>query len=130
MLDAANINIPDSVEGKSVIPLVKKEKEKNLKWRKYIHGEHTLGNQSYHCLTDGKEKYIWYSQTGEEQFFDLVEDPKELRNLINVSGYEERVHLRREQLIQELKGREEGYSDGEFLLVGKAARPTLKHALS
>lgn len=130
LLDAASITIPDSVEGMSVIPLVKKEKEKNLIWREYIHGEHTLGNQSYQCITDGKEKYIWYSQTGEEQFFDLVKDPKELRNLINAAKYEERVHLRREQLVQELKGREEGYSDGKSLLIGKSARPTLKHAFS
>lgn len=129
LLDAANIPIPDSVEGKSVLPLVKKEKEKDVKWREYIHIEHTLGNQSFHCITDGRDKYIWYSQTGEEQFFNLTEDPQELKNLINEASYEEKIDLRREQLIKELDGREEGYSNGNSLIVGKAGRSTLQHAL-
>ncbi|WP_318615721.1 arylsulfatase [Sporosarcina sp. YIM B06819] len=128
LLGAANIAIPDTVEGKSVLPLVRKEQD--VQWREYIHGEHTLGNQSYQCITNGKEKYIWYSQTGEEQFFDLIKDPKELTNRIQEADYVQRIQVRREQLIQELAGREEGYSDGKSLFVGKAVKSTLAHALT
>ncbi|MBO1910807.1 sulfatase-like hydrolase/transferase, partial [Microvirga sp. 3-52] len=116
LLDATNITIPNTVEGKSVLPLVKMESTENLSWREYIHGEHTLGIQSYHSITSGEEKYIWYSQTGEEQFFNLIEDPQELTNLIHVTDYGKRINLRRNQLIEELTGREEGYTDGKSLI--------------
>lgn len=122
LLDAAAVTIPDTVDGKSVLPLWRGEA---VKWRDYIHGEHEFGEESYHYITDGKEKYIWFSQTGKEQFFDLATDPEELYNVIEDSGYAAEVLLRRNQLIQELADREEGYSDGEQLIVGQTAKPTL-----
>lgn len=122
LLDVANIEIPFTVEGESLLPLWKQEKKE---WRDYIHGEHEYGRQSYHYITDGKEKYIWYSQTGEEQFFDLENDPQELVNLAGKKMNEERVDFRRKQLIHELTGREEGYTDGEQLIVGQTAKPVL-----
>src|SRR5699024_11373282 len=76
------------------------------------------------CSSD-LEKYIWFSQTGEEQFFDLVEDPQELINVAEVEVYQKRVERRRSQLIDELTGREEGYTDGKQLIVGQAPKPTL-----
>lgn len=68
LLDGASAPIPDSVEGGSVLPLARGE---NPQWRAYIHGEHARGNDSFHYITDGKNKYIWFSQTGEEQLFNL-----------------------------------------------------------
>lgn len=127
LLDVAGVAIPDPVEGKSVLPLCGSESE--VPWREYIHGEHEFGEQSYHYITDGKEKYIWFSQTGEEQFFDLVKDPQEIRNVAYADVYGDRVHLRREQLMKELNGREEGYTDGEKLFVGQRVYPTLEHVL-
>lgn len=122
LLDAAAIDIPKTVEGKSILPLWKRE---TSIWRDYIHGEHEHGEQSYHYITNGKEKYIWYSQTGVEQYFDLVKDPQELKDLAHDPGAKESVHLRRQQLIKELIGREEGYTDGKQLIAGRTAKPTL-----
>ncbi|WP_349305705.1 sulfatase/phosphatase domain-containing protein [Bacillus sp. FJAT-49711] len=115
LLDAAEIKIPETVEGKSVIPLAK---EKDTYWREYLHGEHTYGDLSHHFIVNGKEKYIWYSQTGEEQYFNLEEDPKELNNLINDERNKEKITFLRKKLIKELEEREEGYSDGTKLIVG------------
>lgn len=126
LLDAANIPIPDTVEGHSVIPLCRGEQ---TDWREYIHGENTFGAYSNHYITNGKEKYIWFSQTGEEQFFDLQDDPFELQNLANDSRYSKRIELRRQQLVTELHGREEGYSDGERLIVGRKPQRCLSHIL-
>lgn len=126
LLDATNLPIPDTVEGRSVLPLVRNE---GKSWREYIHGEHAKGNRSFHYITDGKDKYIWYSQTGEEQFFDLEKDPQELKNIVDDQAYKGKIKERREQLIKELAGREEGYSDGEKLIVGQQAKPTLSHIL-
>jgi len=128
LLDAAQVDIPETVEGKSVLPLLRNEE--NITWREYIHGEHAYGKESFHYVTNGKEKYIWFSQTGVEQFFDLENDPEEKENLVQSEAYRDRITLRRQQLIKELAGREEGYSDGEKLIVGQPVKATLRHVLS
>ncbi|MCR2820591.1 arylsulfatase [Lederbergia panacisoli] len=120
LLNAADSEIPETVEGKSVIPLAKGQ---DAGWREYIHGEHTYGDLSHHFIVNGKEKYIWYSQTGEEQFFDLEEDPQELNNVIHNN---KRISRLRRILIKELAGREEGYSDGTELIVGCKSKSILE----
>ena len=65
-----------------------------------------------------KDKFIWFSQREEEQYFDLEKDPKELVNLIDDEKYKERIDYLRNILIEELDGREEGYTDGKVLLKG------------
>ncbi|GAA0591530.1 arylsulfatase [Virgibacillus siamensis] len=126
LLDTAGVQPPASVEGKSVLPLAQ---GKAVPWRSYIHGEHAYGSDSYHYITNGKEKYIWFSQTGKEQFFDLMKDPKELNSQENNPEYSERLDFWREKLIMELDGREEGYSDGEKLIPGRQPRTYLQEAV-
>lgn len=123
LLDFAGLEIPDTVDGKSVKSLIKGEK---IKWRDYIHGEHSYGEFSNHYITNGKLKYIWYSQTGIEQFFDLDKDPGEITNLIDSVEYAKKVEDFKIYLINELKGREEGYTDGKKLIVGCEAVNVLK----
>lgn len=126
ILDIAGVPIPSTVEGKSVVPLAKGETED---WREYIHGEHTQGNWSNHYIATGKDKYIWYSQTGKEQYFDLEKDPYERKNLIDEPAVKERVEYLRSLLIKELQDREEGYTDGKQLIVGRQPRAILKNSL-
>ncbi|MGL4991304.1 MAG: arylsulfatase [Sarcina sp.] len=122
LLDIAGIKIPKCVDGRSII----KKLKDNVSWREYIHGEHSFGYDSNHYITDGKRKYIWYSQTGIEQFFDLEKDSKEIYNLINNIEYKNEINLFRKRLINELKDREEGYSNGQELIVGKNPVAILK----
>ncbi|WP_077328675.1 arylsulfatase [Virgibacillus siamensis] len=126
LLDAAGVPVPAQVEGKSVLPLARGKK---THWRAYIHGEHAYGADSYHYITNGKAKYIWFSQTGKEQFFDLEEDPDELNNQADNPEYSERIVYWRKKLITELVGREEGYTDGQKLIAGREPRTYLKEAL-
>ncbi|GEN55629.1 arylsulfatase [Halolactibacillus alkaliphilus] len=127
ILDILDIPIPPSVDGKSILPLAK---DKSTEWRDYLHGEHEFGEKSYHYITTGKEKYIWFSQTGEEQYFDLVNDPQECINHVATQDYQDKVERLRQVLIKELTLREEGYTDGEKLLVGKQAFSSLAHIKS
>ena len=126
LLDFAGVAIPDKVEGRSVLPLLKGE---IVPWREYIHGEHELGNRSNHYITTNHDKYIWYSQTGREQYFNLANDPDELHDLINDPRSGRRVEYLRSLLIKELEDREEGYSDGNSLIPGKSPRLCLSHIL-
>ncbi len=123
LLDFVDIKIPDTVDGMSIKPLLKGE---YTNWREYIHGEHQYDEYSNHYITNGKKKYIWYSQTGREQFFDLIKDPYEMENIINDLEYAKEIDIYRKNLINELKDREEGYTDGEKLIVGKKPLDVLK----
>ena len=122
LLDMADINIPESIEGESIVPLLNKE---DIEWREYIHGEHSYGVLSNHYITNGNQKYIWFSQTGIEQYFDLENDPNELHNLIDDNRYQENIDYYRNELIKELANREEGYSDGKTLIIGKKPKACL-----
>lgn len=75
-------------------------------------------------LTDGKEKYIWYTKTGEEQLFNLEDDPEELYDLVDHGASQERVLLWRPRMVAELKDRnEDGLCDDSQLIVGKLLPP-------
>lgn len=126
LLDLVGAPIPESVEGHSVRPLLSGDCDN---WREYIHGEHQFREDSNHFIVTEKDKYIWYSQTGEEQYFDLENDPHELKNIIHDEGEKERIDYLRKLLIKELTGREEGYTDGEKLIVGRKPINSLKHIL-
>lgn len=123
LLDFAHISIPNSVEGLSLKDLIE---ERDFTWREYIHGEHSFGEDSNHYIVTKKDKFLWFSQRGEEQYFDLEKDPKELTNRINSEEYKERIDYLRKILIKELEGREEGYTDGNILLKGHPVS-TLNH---
>ena len=73
------------------------------------------------------EKYVWFSGSGHEQLFDLDDDPQELRDLARQPGNEARVRLWRARLIEELHGREEGFTDGARLIPGRPVQPCLSH---
>ncbi len=126
LLDMAGEKIPESVEGKSLKPLIENEE---TEWREYIHGEHSYGEDSSHYIVTEKDKYIWFSQTGEEQYFDLLNDPLEKKDLSETRKHKDRVKEMRNILIEELSDREERYTDGNKLIVGQKAQPCLSHIL-
>lgn len=117
ILEAAGVPIPDSVTGKSVFGAICSEE-----WREFLHGEHSpcySQEEAMHYLTDGKEKYIYFPATGEEQFFDLVNDRRELHDLAKDPAHRDRVTLWRQRLIELLSKRGDGFSDGKQLLIRK-----------
>jgi len=120
--DLAGIGLPDTVDGNTILPLCRGEAES---WREYIHGEHIIGDKSNQWITDGKEKYVWFTQTGRELLLDIVNDPQELHDLSKRKP--DRIKYWRSILIQELEGREEGFVQDDDLVVGCRQRPTLQN---
>lgn len=121
LLEYAGQPIPAEVEGRSFLPLAHGD---HVEWRETLHGEHTLFGQSIQWLTDDREKYVWFSENGYEQLFDLKDDPQELRNR---APHSDRLVHWRGQLIERLVGREEGFTDGRVLVPGRPVQPTLRH---
>ncbi len=117
ILEMAGVPIPDSVDGKSMLPLLQGKTE----WREYLHGEHGQcygKHQSNHYVTDGQMKYVWYTNSGEEQLFNLDDDPTECTNLAVLDEHAQTLELWRNRLIEKLKDRPEGFTDGNVLIKG------------
>ena len=124
-LDAAGVDIPDSVDGRSLLDLVRGTEGEGEEWRSFVQGEHTTCYDREHgmqYLTDGREKYIWFHHTGEEQFFDLSTDPGECTDLSKDPSVASRLKSWRRRLaeIDENRGDPRG-RDGELVVQPQGA---------
>ena len=115
-LDAAGVDVPDTVDGRSLLDLARNPQ---CGWREYVHGECAsvpTSGSGMQYVTDGKRKYVWLPGQGVEQFFDLETDPREMVELSGDPHRADEIAVWRSRLIRELKGRPEGFTDGECLL--------------
>ena len=117
--------MPDEVEGVSLLPATV---DNGGETRAVLHVEHTLLGQSFQWLTDGHGKYVWWSGSGNEQLFDLDQDPAESTDLAGSAQADERLARWRGRLIAVLTDREEGFVVEGALVPGRPVRPTLTHA--
>lgn len=113
LVDYVGGDIPKNIDGQSLLPLIK---DPNKEIREYLHGEHAYGNKSNHFIVTKKDKYIWFCKTGKEQYFDLENDTMEEKDLIHNENYKDRIDILRKYLIEELKDREECFTDGKALI--------------
>lgn len=116
ILELAEIDTPNSVDGESLLPMLS-EKANRLD-RTYIHAEHAAiePELGWHMLTDGNIKYIWFSQSGQEQLFDLNADPNELQNLSQDKRYQETKEKWRNKMIKHLTDRSEKFVQNNKLV--------------
>ena len=124
LLDCAGLPVPDSVEGRSLLPAARGGTEPV---RPHLHGEMLLFGQSIQWVTDGREKYVWWSGTGREQLFDTGADPLELHDLAAAAERPDRLAHWRRTLGAELEGREEGFVAGGRLVAGRPVKAVLEH---
>ncbi len=123
VLELAGVAVPRSVEGASLVPILRGE---DVQVRAVLHGEHATcyrQEQANHFLTDGRFKYVWFSHTGEEHLFDLERDPLECHDLLLDPRQLETGVLWRQRLIERLKDRPEGFTDGQSLIAGQPHTP-------
>ena len=120
LLDVAGCRDDEHYDGRSLLDSIRNPEEKP---RDYLHGEHAYGIFSNHWIVTTRDKYIWLSDSGEEQYFNLEDDPHELTNLIDSPDYQERIGELRKILIKELEGRSEGFTDGTRLIAGRPYGP-------
>ena len=109
--------VPREMDGLSLLPLLENGE---APWRKYIDIEHSTAYwaDNYWCaLTDGKIKYIWFFRTGEEQLFNLVEDPHEQHDLSKTAAAGKQLDAMRKAMAEHLEERgEEWVKDGKLVI--------------
>ncbi|MDF2652617.1 MAG: sulfatase [Paenibacillus sp.] len=124
ILNTVGMDIPHSVDGKSMVPLIVGN---GTDWRSYVHGEHSTcysEEQEMQYVTDGSMKYIWFPRVDTEQLFDLNVDPGECHDLSDEPGAQLELQRWRDRLIAELVPRGAGLTDGKRLL-SQAGKPFL-----
>ena len=124
LLSLAGAPIPDTVDGYDLLPLARDPEGTVRPW---LHGEHSYGEFSNHWIVTETDKYIWFPVTGQEQYFDLADDPHELTDRIGDPEVRERITYLRSCLIQSLTERPEGFTDGEKLIPGRPYPETMDH---
>ncbi len=120
MLHIAGSDVPDDMDGKSLLPLAAGQSDG---WRRYLDLEHATcySNDNYWCaLTDGRIKYVWRISTGEEELFDLANDPDELHNAVANKEYAPRLKELRAEMVRHLSERgDEFVKDGRLVVRDK-----------
>lgn len=125
LIDLTQQTQVNTVDGRSIKPLLFKHNQET--WRTHLHGEHILGDASSQYIVKDDWKYIWFTQTNQEQLFNLTDDPNER---VDVSEQEtETVAFLRELLIEELKARPEGFVKAGQLIAGRAQTPLIQDRL-
>ncbi|MEX0885770.1 MAG: sulfatase-like hydrolase/transferase [Phycisphaeraceae bacterium] len=95
VLEACGQPIPQALapehDSTSLMPTLRGQRQTV---RRRVFGE-CRGVGSHHYVVEGRDKYIWFTATDEEQLFDLHEDPRETRDLSADTGRLEpfRKHL-------------------------------------
>ncbi|MBX5494974.1 MAG: arylsulfatase [Bryobacteraceae bacterium] len=101
-LDAAGAAPKAKLDGASLLTLIRNS---SAEWREYIDLEHGVcysRENNWNGFTDGRMKYIYHAFHGEEQLFDLENDPKELNDLSGDPKAEPELRKWRQRLIEHL----------------------------
>jgi arylsulfatase A-like enzyme len=93
LCDLLGLDIPDSVQGRSLAPLLAPKKSGGTP-REFLYLAYC---DSIRGLTTGRHKLIEYA-CGETQLFDLQTDPTETRNLADDPALTRQLHQMRRQL--------------------------------
>ncbi|MEZ6046767.1 MAG: arylsulfatase [Planctomycetaceae bacterium] len=120
-LDAAGVDAnPADFDGNSLLNLAR---GKTDDWREYIDLEHDICYRPWihwSGLTDGKKKYIFHTLDGEQQLFDLEQDPHELKNLASLPEHADELRKWRGRMVDHFQVRGEPFlKNGDLAL-----RPT------
>ena len=93
-LRAAGGAPPEGIEGHDLVALARGE----IEGRAYL--ESTAEWGLYFGITDGHWKYIFYPEGGSQQFFNLIEDPQELRDLARCGDCAEEMARLKDEMIR------------------------------
>ena len=91
-LELAGVDIPDDIQGVSLLPLLKGEGPADWRTSLYYHyyeypAEHAV-KRHYGIRTERYKLIHFYNDIDEWELFDLENDPEQLHNVYGQPGYE------------------------------------------
>ena len=107
LLDSAGIDIPDTVEGSSLL---------GDQRRKYLYGEHYEDDKATRMIRDDQHKMIYYPVGNRVQLFDMQEDPDEMHDLADDAAHADICQRLTARLIQNMYGDDLQWVDGDRLV--------------
>lgn len=112
-LDIAGVEIPEEMQGKSLLPILSNKGVEPKDWRKavYYHyfeypAEHSV-KRHYGVRTDRYKLIHFYNDIDEWEMYDLENDPREMNNIYNDAEYTEL----RQELTSQLYQLQKEYKD-------------------
>ena len=103
-LELAGVDIPEDIQGVSLLPLLKGERPKD--WRKslYYHfyeypAEHAV-KRHYGVRTERYKLIHFYNDIDAWELYDLKKDPREMHNLFGKPGYEKITEKLKGELVK------------------------------
>ncbi len=107
---AAGGEAPPGCDGQNLLALLQGE----APTRHYLEAAHPAG--ACCALTDGRWKYFFYPEGGQEQLFDLESDPHELTDLARQPQHDEKRRELREELTRRHIARgSDAVADGQLI---------------
>ena len=113
MIDAAGLEVPETMQGISMMPVLK---GKAKDWRKSVYYHYYERDTEHNCprhegVRTDRYKLINFYDYGEYNLFDMVKDPDEMRDVSKHPAYrtilqemkQELARLRKEYKAPELK---------------------------
>ncbi|HET6246293.1 MAG TPA: arylsulfatase [Tepidisphaeraceae bacterium] len=104
-LDAAGLTPASPLAGRSLLDLVRGKPDG---WRRQLDLEHSTcywKESPWTALTDGTFKYIFYAYTGNQQLFDLSQDPAEVNDLSDDPAHAATLKQWRQKMVAHLSER-------------------------
>jgi len=110
-LEVAGVDIPEAIQGKSLVPLLKGE-IKPADWRKSIYYAYYMNPGTHNVprhdgVRTDRYKLFYLPQSKEWQMFDLVKDPDEMRSVYDDPEYAE-IRKMMKNIYNEQRGHYEG----------------------
>jgi arylsulfatase A-like enzyme len=89
-LDIAGVEIPEEMQGESLVPILRGDKPEDWRESIYYHyyeypGAHMV--QKHNGVRTERYKLINYYELGEKELFDLDTDPKEMKSVYDHPEY-------------------------------------------
>jgi arylsulfatase A-like enzyme len=114
-LEAAMIDVPDDMQGESLVPLLKGESDQWNREAVYYHyyeypSVHMV-KRHYGIVSKEFKLVHFYNDIDEWELYDRLKDPNEMKNVYNIPEYEKIV----EKLTEDLKQMRIQYGDSDLL---------------